>query len=88
MLANIISSDCQKLQLFAEIATFTPTKSVRDPSDPINIKKAGKWFREHLGFLGRRDREDLEAVWKRVVSDPRDSRLLFNAVRVLQEKYQ
>lgn len=81
----------EKLATFADLATTCYLRDDEvpyfDPSDPENMKMALDFFHEELGFLSGRDKEDLLSVWQRACDDCRDTKLLFNAVRVLQDKY-
>lgn len=59
-----------------------------DPGHPDNLEKAGKWFEKKLNFLSKRDAEELKQIWERAVDDGGYVRVLFNAIKVLQEKYE
>lgn len=75
-----------KLQRFAEIATYYST-TLRDTSDRDNRQQAEIYLRTELGFLGSRDLRELKEVWNYTCLDGRDTRLLFTAVKTLQERY-
>lgn len=79
----------QKLQLFAEMASYCNVfnGNLRDPTNPENRQNAEKWLKDQLGFLSHQDRFELEEVWRSVVEEPRNNRLLFCEVRHLQRKY-
>jgi len=77
----------KKLEKFAEVATRTKDGSFFDPSNPHTKKKAEQWINNELLFLRRRDREELKQIWKKVCEDPRDCRMFFTAIKVLQNRY-
>jgi hypothetical protein len=58
-----------------------------DTSDPTNIKVAKEYFETELGFLGGMDKEDLQNIWKMTIEDCRCNKILFNAIKVLSDKY-
>jgi hypothetical protein len=82
-----------KLEIFAEIATTCYDNEdgddfrYFDASDPENVQSATEFFNTELGFLTGREKDDLLEVWHRVCNDCRQTKLLFNAVKVLQDKY-
>ena len=82
-----ILTPSEKLQAFLEMACYSDGPILIDPSDPDNRKNAESWFNNHLTFLGKRDAQDLRDVWEYAVEDIRNARLLFSAVKYLQEKY-
>lgn len=89
---HVCLSKRERLQAFVELACYGPDHGesrlpIVDPTDPINIRAANNWFTEHLGFLGKRDAQELKEVWKRASEEGNCSRLLFTAVKVLQGKY-
>lgn len=79
-----------KLQKFAEIAsnrTLSNTTILwRDAND--NKEQAENYLQNELGFLSGRDWRELKEVWNHTCRDGRDSRLLFSAVKTLQERYK
>ncbi len=77
------------LDMFAEIATSVEegTHKYWDASEPENMAKALKFYYEHLGFLGSRDKRELLEVWQQACDDGRELRLFFNAIKVLKDKY-
>jgi hypothetical protein len=78
-----------KLQAFAEIACYGST----NPSGFIfadlrdNKDKAEEWFKNELNFLGKKDAQDLKHVWRTATKKGDRPRTLFNAVKILQDKY-
>ena len=81
----------EKLHLFAELACYRPTIDkfvLIDASHPDNKNRADKWFKNELSFLCKRDAEELKRIWSKSAEDGRDTRLLFTAVKVLQDKYK
>lgn len=80
-----------KLQLFAELACHKCSEGeyvVPDASDPENKKRADEWLNKELTFLRKHDVDELKRIWKLAIDDGRNTRLLFSAVKVLQDKYQ
>ena len=58
-----------------------------DTSDPTNIKLAQEYFNLELGFLGGMDKDDLKYIWEMAIEDCRCTKTLFNAIKVLRDKY-
>lgn len=58
-----------------------------DTSDPTNIRYARDYFEMELGFLGSLDKEDLGCIWEMAIKDCRCTKELFNAIKVLKDKY-
>ncbi len=81
----------EKLDMFADLATCGEPEEENycfwDSSDPNNIRVAGDYLDNELGFLSSGDKHALTAAWKAATEDCRDSKLLFNVVKVLKEKY-
>ena len=80
----------EKLEMFADLATESQESEYTywDVSDPDNMQRALDYFNRELTFLSGRDKDDLMKVWMRACEDCRDTKLLFNAVKVLQGKYE
>jgi len=80
----------EKLDLFADLATSVrenESLSYCDPSDPDNIQAAQEYFDKELTFLSKRDKQALKDVWQGAVQDCLSTKLLFNAIKVLKDKY-
>jgi len=80
----------EKLDMFADLATYSHQDDIfyRDASEPDNIKAAGAFFEEELGFLSGSDKMMLGEAWQAAIDDCRDTKLLFSAVKVLKGKYR
>jgi hypothetical protein len=76
----------EKLQMFVELACQASSSFV-DVSDPQNQKYAEEWLNSELTFLGKRDVEELRRIWDSAVEDGGQTRMLFSAIKALQEKY-
>jgi hypothetical protein len=80
----------EKLQFFVSLACyggFEGKSLYPDPSDPSNRNKAENWFINELLFLGKRDAQELRDIWQCAIEYGDYTRLLFSAIRTLQEKY-
>lgn len=79
----------EKLKLFAEYACYSTASGpvFPDPSHPNNVERASEWLKKELTFLGKRDEDELKQVWNQAINDGRDIKMLFTAVKVLQDKY-
>jgi hypothetical protein len=76
------------LQRFAEEVSYRSLNdSYIDLSDPINKEIAENWFKK-LTFLSKRDMWELKEVWRLACEDGRNNYLLFDAIKVLQDKYE
>jgi len=79
-----------KLQAFVELACYRHQGDTIwcDPSHLSNRQRAEQWLMSELGFLSRRDREELREIWNRAIDDGTETRQLFSAVKALQYKYK
>jgi len=74
----------EKLEIFADLATACG----RYWDASANMEAAQSYLDEELTFLSNRDKEELVEIWKRVCEDGRQTKILFNAIKVLSDKYQ
>jgi hypothetical protein len=76
------------LDTFADLATYVHDEHYYwDASDPDNIRAAREYFDTELGFLGNSDKHDLKEAWDAAINDCRNTKLLFNVIKVLKDKY-
>lgn len=76
------------LDTFADLASSVHDEHhYWDASDPDNIRAAKEFFNLELGFLSHSDKNALKAAWQAAIDDCRDIKLLFNAIKVLKDKY-
>jgi hypothetical protein len=84
-------SNREKLQVFVELACYTTLEDQEiiyiDASHTANVRKAGRWFKEELNFLSKRDAAELRDFWNLAVEDGSNTGTLFDLVKALQEKY-
>jgi hypothetical protein len=81
----------EKLQCFAELACYGSNNELGftfgDASDKINRREASDWFAKELSFLNKRDSRELKEIWNKAIEDGSWTKMLFDAVKILQEKY-
>lgn len=81
----------ERLQVFIDLACYCDDDDLDrvliDPSDENNRMRAGKWFENELTFLSKQDETELRYIWESAIEDGFYTRLLFSAVKQLQEKY-
>lgn len=88
-LAELTPQD--KLQMFVDLACYRPVDDLGfvyiDVSNAENQARAEKWFNDNLTFLGKRDAEELRRIWNCAIEDGGWTRMLFNAIILLKDKY-
>lgn len=79
----------EKLDLFADLATNVSIEGHQywDTADPENLEIATRFFNEELGFLSGREKEELLDTWQMTLDDARYTKILFNSIKVLKDKY-
>lgn len=80
----------EKLDIFAELATaghLGEEYTFWDASDPDNRRLAMDYFAKELGFLSGKDSKELKYIWNLAVEDCRQTKIFFNAIKVLKDRY-